>query len=125
MLPLAVGNMYSDEPVKIYDAWNLFQAHFLVQSLAEAGISARVASDSIEGLSGRVPFSRATCPVWVANSDIARARPIVEQYDRRIGQRSTAPDDAAVPFCYHCGAPLDDAQVSPCPQCGCQLDWSE
>ncbi len=117
--------MSNDEPVKIYDAWNSLQAHFLVQSFAEAGIPARVASDALEGLVGKIPFHLATCPVWVAKSDVEPARAIVRQYESRLEQRSAVTDESAEPFCYHCGASIADRRITRCGQCDCELDWSE
>ena len=66
--------MDPDEPVKVYDAWNSFQAHFLCNLLADAGLSARVASDAVETVRGRVPFQKVTCPVWVAAGDTPSGR---------------------------------------------------
>lgn len=113
-----------DEPVQVYEAWNLAQAQFLCNMLEEAGIAARVASSAVEMLSGKVPFQKVTCPVWVAAGDRQRARAMIAEYERRLAGHG--PKDAAAdePFCYHCGQPVQPA-ASPCPSCGLELDWSE
>lgn len=109
-------------PVKIYDAWNSWQAQLLAQELTDAGIAARVASTAIEFLSGKVPYQAATCPVWVDQQDVQRARPVILEFERRLAERGEV-GAAGETFCYHCGAKLT-ARQSPCPHCGGVLDWS-
>ena len=116
--------MNEQDPIKVYDAWNTQQAHFIRQLLADAGISARVASSGLQAVIGEVPFQLATCPVLVAKVDFAQARPIVEEYDRGLKNPSPKEPQPTEPFCYHCGAKVDDGQ-SPCPKCHCDLDWSD
>lgn len=116
--------MDPQEPVKVYDAWNLQQAHMLCQVLLDAGIRARVASDVIETLSGKVPFQLATCPVWVAAVDVPKAMTIVEHFDQRLGQQGSAETVRDEPYCYHCGETIAAKQTS-CPKCGGELEWSD
>jgi hypothetical protein len=116
--------MVLDEPVKVYDAWNSLQAQFLHDLLADRGVSARVASDAIETLSGKIPFQKATCPVWVMAADLQRARVIVAEYEDRLAGRVSADAESARPYCYHCGQPVEAGRSS-CPSCGLELDWAE
>jgi len=113
-----------DSPVKVYDAWNSLQARFLCDLLADSGISARVASDAIETLSGKIPYQKATCPVWVLTADLERARAIVVEYENRLAGHFQADVESAQPFCYHCGQPVQAGRSS-CPSCGLELDWAE
>lgn len=116
--------MSVDEPIKIYDASSLYQARLLVERLADDGIEARVASDAIEPLAGRVPFRLATCPVWVIKSDAARAQVVVREFECRLHEQSSTDDRHTRPFCYHCGVEVAVDQ-SRCANCGGALDWSE
>jgi hypothetical protein len=116
--------MDPQSPVKIYDAWNSQQAHHLCHLLEDAGIRARVASDAVETLSGRVPFQMATCPVWVASADAQRACSIVEEYERSLKFRSSTDAVPGEPYCYHCGESIS-AQQRTCPKCGGRLDWAD
>jgi len=111
----------ANTPVKVYDAWNSWQAQLLAQELTDAGITARVASSAIEFLSGKVPYQAATCPVWVDQLDVERARPIIVDFERKLAERGEI-GAASDPFCYHCGVQLTSRQ-SPCPSCGGVLDW--
>ena len=116
--------MTSNEPVEVYRAWNSWQAHFVCLLLADAGISARVASDSVEWAKGRVPYQMATCPVWVDAKDAERSRSVVAEYERRLANHSPGTDAPDGCFCYHCGAAMEK-QASPCPACGMDLDWRD
>ena len=118
------ARMDPKEPVKVYDAWNSQQAQFLCQLLADAGISARVASDAVETLSGKVPFQKATCPIWVAASDAERARSILVDDDKRLQDHDAPQTQPKKTYCYHCGDAVQSGQ-SPCPHCGCDLNWTD
>ena len=113
-----------NEPVKVYDAWNSLQAHFLCNLLTEAGVAARVASTAQEILSGKVPFQTVKCPVWVAGADAGRARSIVAQYESALKASPGKTVESVEPYCYHCGQPVKQGD-SPCSKCGLALAWSE
>ena len=116
--------MDPDGPVKVYDAWNSFQAHFVHNMLRDAEISARVASDAVENIVGQVPFQKATCPVWVDAADVDRARAIVAEYERSLPGHTQGEVEIVETYCYHCGQGVERGQ-SPCPSCGLDLDWSD
>jgi hypothetical protein len=107
-----------EQPVKVYEAGSGFEAQLLVDWLLGAGIESRIASTAIEPLAGKVPFQIATCPVWVAQRDEARARMELPAFEARLAERGGEAE-----FCYHCGAALT-ARTSACPTCGEALDWS-
>jgi hypothetical protein len=116
--------MTPDEPVEVYRAWNSWQAHFVCLQLADAGISAHVASNSVEAVRGEVPYQTATCPVWVDAKDAERSRAVMAEYERRLASHSPGTDAPDGSFCYHCGTALE-RQASPCPECGMDLDWTD
>ena len=111
-------------PVKVYEAWNSLQAHFVCNLLSDAGISARVASDAVQNIVGRVPFQKATCPVLVAAADADRARSVVAEYERTLADHSRGEGKTVGSYCYHCGQDVERGQTQ-CPSCGLELDWSE
>lgn len=110
--------------MKVYDAWNSQQAHALCQLLEDHGISARAASDAIENLVGRVPFHKATCPIWVAADDADRARRVLLDYEKRMQCADTDKAQVGKAYCFHCGDAVQPEQT-PCPKCGRELDWAE
>jgi hypothetical protein len=114
------GRSHAGNPVKVFDAWNSIQAQMLEQELIAAGVRARVASTAIEALTGKVPYQDATCPVWVAAEDEAKAREVVAAFERQWAERRAT---AAEPFCYHCGGAVS-AGVAACPHCQGALDWT-
>lgn len=116
--------MAADEPQNVFDASNLVQAQFVCNLLADEGIRARVASDAVENVSGRVPYFLVKCPVWVNAADAHRARAIVAQYEAKTYGAVRADAAKDEPFCYHCGQQID-ADQSSCPHCSKPLDWSE
>ena len=116
--------MCENEPIPVYEAWNSRQAHFVCQMLANAGIEARVASEAIEAVSGRIPYQVATCPVWVHKADFQRASEVLQEYETWLHERRHEAPDTPEPFCYHCGETVEMTQ-SPCPNCGNSLDWSD
>ena len=95
--------MERNAPVKVYDAWNSIQAQFLCNLLSDAGISARVASDAVQNVVGRVPFQKATCPVLVAATDVDKARSVVAEYDRKLADHSRG-GKCRAEVCPHHGA---------------------
>ena len=115
------GRSGTGNPIKVFDAWNSFQAQLLEQELVAAGITARVASTAIEAITGKVPYQDASCPVWVAAKDEARAREIVTAFERQWANRDATP--VAEPFCYHCGGAVETGEAT-CPHCQGALDWS-
>jgi endogenous inhibitor of DNA gyrase (YacG/DUF329 family) len=117
-------------PIKVYDAWNSIEAHLVHNLLVDEGIAARIESDGIDALGGKVPYQKVTCPIWVSGGDAPRARAVVAAYVRQRQQppacqqaAEETPESFAAPFCYHCGQPLDAEQTT-CPECGEPLDWS-
>ena len=53
----------SDQMTVIYTAANVRQAHLLKNQLGEAGITACVVNDALQGVAGEVPFGFTNEPV--------------------------------------------------------------
>ena len=118
----ADGRSHVGNPVKVFDAWNSFQAQLLEQELIAAGITARVASTAIEAITGKVPYQDASCPVWVAEEDEVRARDVVAAFERQWANRDATP--VAEPFCYHCGGAVESGRgdLPPLSRCARLVD---
>ena len=103
-------------PVEVYAAGTMAEAQFVRNLLADAGIEATVVGEPLGMAVGELPPLVATPRIWVRAGDAERARPVVEEYDRRrSGGRAT-------PFCYHCGQAVAWGE-SPCPVCCLDLEW--
>ena len=118
--------MTSQGPVEVYAAGDMAEAQFVRDLLADAEIEARIVGEALGAAVGELPPLVATPRVWVRAEDAERARPLVEQYQRRLIERAgreATGSRAEEPFCYHCGQVVAPGQ-SPCPACGRELDWA-
>jgi hypothetical protein len=121
----------AEDHVEVYEGADSYDAQFVRNLLADAGIEAIVVGDAADGAVGdRTPFSSPP-KIWVPPADVDRARPIIAEYKRRLIKRAETAvggsEDAgkelnAEPFCYHCGNPVTVGQT-PCPTCGQPLEW--
>ena len=105
------------EPVCVYRAANLQEAHLVLDLLTASGIAARIASSAVEPLAGEVPFQLLACPIWAPASQREQAKRVLAEHEQ------TAEKLEAMLYCYHCGEALD-SQAAVCPQCNSTLDWS-
>src|ERR1700761_6852039 len=109
----------------LYTAQNEMDAHFLKGLLAEEGIEAIVQGEALEQVWGNLPLTQTARPtVWVNDPDAARAKPIVEEYDRRHVQnadaangKSEASTALATWVCPRCGEKIE-GQFTQCWHCG-------
>lgn len=105
---------------QVYSALNEMDAHFLKGLLSEAGIEAVVEGEPLEQVWGTLPLSKTSVPsVWVQDGDVARATPIVEEYNRRHIENQEAGADALRPTwtCPRCGEKVEE-QFTQCWHCG-------
>lgn len=105
------------EPVCVYRAANLQEAHLVLDLLTAEGVAARIASSAVEPLAGEVPFQLLACPIWAPKSQQASAKKILAEHEQTAGKLG------AMLYCYHCGEALE-AQKTVCPHCETELDWS-
>ena len=69
-------------------------AHFLKGILGQEGIEAVVEGDVLEEVR-TLPLTSTSLPsVWVADGDVERAKPIVEDYNRRHIENNNRPEGA-------------------------------
>lgn len=81
---------------RLYVAAHLPEAHLVRGLLAAAGIEARVFNEYSPGALGELPAASAWPEVWIDEPrDLARARQIVESYERD----SAAPGTQRCPAC--------------------------
>lgn len=96
----------TDDIVDIYSAADLTEAYFLRDMLEQAGIATRVVGDTLTGM---LPPGEETAPrLWVFRGDEARARTLLEQFEKQH-QRPHPDDDrpAATWQCPTCGEQVD------------------
>jgi hypothetical protein len=132
------------DPVAVYNAANNIEAHLVRNALNDSGIEAFAAEDNSQAgtwMMGMIPEIHKP-QVWVDRADVARAKPVLEDFERRAaelqdtgaqdrppieviceecGQRSTFPaaQRGSVQQCRHCGAYVDvggDAIMEPWPE---------
>jgi hypothetical protein len=127
------------DPVAVYNAANNLEAHFIRNALLSSGIDAFVTEDVSQvgtWVFGLIPEIHKP-QVWVERTDIERAKPILEDYERRCAQRRNADTDAATEegspievACEACGrhttfSASQRGSVQQCPNCGAYVDVGE
>jgi rubrerythrin len=114
----------------IYTARDDMDAHFLQGLLEQEGITAMIQGEALEGAWGNMPVSAKSLPgVWVDETDVAKATPIVEEYQMREDAHLKDPDkddNTARPTwkCPKCGEEVED-QFDECWNCGADRPGSE
>src|SRR5437868_3320179 len=103
--------MALQDPVAVYNAANNLEAHFVRDALAAAGVEAFVIEDlSPIGtwIGGLIPEMHKP-QVWVERTDIARAKPVLDGFERRAadlqaGNTAQAPGPSIEAVCEECGS---------------------
>jgi hypothetical protein len=121
------------DPVAVYNAVNIAEAHIVRDALNNAGVDALV----IEDLGGRdsdvwTLQQIYTTQVWIEREDIDRVKPVLEEYERTLSRRrdtdfEPAPGSAIVVVCEECGQPTNfpvrhRGSVQKCSHCGAYVD---
>src|SRR5258707_13713195 len=101
----------------VYSARDEMEAHFVRGLLEVEGIPAVVEGEPLQQTWGNLPLTPNSLPsVWVEDTDVAKAAPIVDEYRRREEAEATV----------DCGAANDPVQSDcepkratwTCPNCG-------
>ena len=124
------------DPVAVYNAANNTEAHLVRNVLLSSGVEAFVTEDVSQvgtWMFGLIPELHKP-QVWVERTDVERAKPILEDYDRRAARlrdadasdaaRAESPIEVA---CEACGqrtrfSAIQRGSVQECPHCGAYLD---
>jgi len=123
------------DPIAAYNAANNMEAQLLCNLLGEAGIEAYVTEDVSQvgvWMLGLIPEIHKP-QVWIERTDTERARPILEDYERRAAARrgaQTGEGTAATTIgatCEACGRrsvfpAAQRGSVQECPHCGEYMD---
>jgi Putative prokaryotic signal transducing protein len=131
--------MALQDPVAIYNAANNIEAQLVKLWLVESGIEAFVLEDlSTAGIwmFGALPEIHKP-QVWISQSDLDRARPILDQYEQEVAERNRV----GQPTGADTGSPIevicDDCEkkslfpanqrgtIQDCPACGAFVDVGE
>ncbi len=128
--------MSMQEPNVIYTAVSNLEAHFLCNLLVDSGIEAAVVEDNsqagawIGGNASQLHHPK----VLVDQSDIDRAKPILEQYEQRSTERRAAgrvsDGEPILVWCEECGEQsqypaAQSGTVQSCPKCLAYVDVGE
>jgi len=81
----------SDGPVQVYSAANSIEAALVLQLLTDAGIRGRVASNSMEVVSGSVPFQLISVPIWVHQSQFEEAQKVIREHQAGLSTDEETP----------------------------------
>src|SRR5437870_2028767 len=99
------------DPVAVYNAANNLEVHFVRDALVAAGIEAFLTEDVSQigmWLGGLMPEIHKP-QVWVDRTDMERAKPVLDEFERRAAElRGANVDDAEA------GAPVEAV----CEECG-------
>lgn len=125
--------MALNDPIAAYNAGNNLEAHLVCGVLIEAGINAMVIEDVSQvgaWIGGLVPEIHKP-QVWIERADINRAKPVLDEYERRAAARratnaGTAAETIEV-MCEECGKPskfpaAQKGSVQSCPHCQAFVD---
>jgi hypothetical protein len=100
--------MPNDEVVEVYIATDAPQAYFLRNMLVDAGINAQVIGGTVSSSLGLPAGVESAPSVLVHRNDEAKARAILDEWEKR--HRQPHPDDEVRPAwrCPTCGELVDD-----------------
>lgn len=108
------------EPIEIYRAQNLSDAHLIRMALEDAGIRVRIEGELLQGVIGSLPLGWNSAPcVMVEESQASVAREIIQRMDvrNRAGTDEVEDDSDEVTQCLACGHVIEEAEVQ-CSSCG-------
>src|SRR4051794_20929617 len=112
----------------VYTARDSMDVHFVKGLLEQEGITAVIQGEALQDAWGGLPLSTESLPsIWVEDSDVERARPIIEEYKRRdeadaeseVEYDGTKDLHASRPTwtCANCGEKVEE-QFTQCWHCG-------
>ena len=102
-----------NDPVEVYRARGLADAHTLRLLLETEGIPVWVDNELLQGALGDIPLGWATAPrILVRRSHAAAAQAVVERFTREHAPAGLAGEHA----CLACHSPMGEADT--CPACG-------
>jgi Putative prokaryotic signal transducing protein len=130
--------MALSDPVAVYNAANNLQAVFVRDALIAAGIEAFVIEDISQvgtWVGGLIPELHKP-RVWVERCDIERAKPVLDEYERRtnelrgVGREGGTTKLVIEVICEDCSRPTSfpatqEGSVQQCPHCGAYVDVGE
>jgi hypothetical protein len=123
------------DPFAVYNAASNMEAFFVRDALVAAGINAFVIEDVSQvgtWLGGLIPEIHKP-QVWVERADIERAKPVLDDFERRSAELRDADPEEGVTgpvievVCAECGHPASfpaaqQGSVQHCPHCGAFID---
>ncbi len=114
------------DPFAAYNAASNTEAHLVCNLLLAAGVEAMVIEDVSQvgaWFGGNVAEIHKP-QVWVERADAGRAKPVLDDFERRAAERAGGPVEVT---CIECGKPStfpasQAGSVQDCPHCGAYVD---
>ena len=102
---------------EVYTARDAVDARLMKELLESRGLRAVVRGEPLSILGINIPLGRVFPSVWVEESDSARARQIVDDFNRSLERQREEETSAAPWTCPGCGEELE-GQFRECWNCG-------
>ena len=93
--------MTDSQPVEVYSAVDVPEAHLVQAMLLDAGIEARIVGDHLQGAVGDLPAVSIAPRIWVHAQNVEKARQIILAWQQE--KRDSRAGDASKWKCSGCG----------------------
>ncbi|MDA8562935.1 DUF2007 domain-containing protein [Mariniblastus sp.] len=106
--------MTDSQPLEVYSAVDVPEAHLVQTVLEEAGIEARIVGDHLQGAVGDLPAVSIAPRIWVHAQNFEKARQVIMKWkqDKRESSAADAPkwectgcgetNEPAFELCWNC-----------------------
>ncbi len=109
---------------EVYTARDVVDARLMTQLLESRGIRAVARGEPLSILGINIPLGRVFPSVWVEEADFARARQIVDDFNRSLEREREEEENAGPWTCPGCGEELE-GQFRECWNCGAEREEEE
>ena len=93
--------MTESEPLEVYSAVDVPEAHLVHAVLKEAGIEARIVGEHLQNAVGDLPAVSIAPRIWVHAQNFERAREVIKAWQKECRESRSA--TASKWDCTHCG----------------------
>lgn len=93
--------MPESQPLEVYSAADIPEAHLVLAVLEDADIEARIVGDHLQGAVGDLPAVSIAPRIWVHAQNFAKAREVIKAWQQEMRESRETP--AAKWDCSSCG----------------------